>query len=341
MKRAFFTRRSGVACAAAWFAITAGCGGRSGGGTNTDVEQTCGSAFDTAISACLTPGLPQEALAHERARFVEACAVEIALPGSGITPASLQACANAIAAEGQAFCKGAVAGPTECRFTRGGLPTGAVCQTSTQCQSGECVFASDGGVTPTCGACAAPLALGANCESTPGACPVGAACASSQTCQPITMGGVGAMCDFEEAPCKSGLVCDTTKSQCVTPGTAGTPCTFATTCAVGLTCSSMTQTCQPPAPSGAACTTASDCEPQLGCGATTRTCAAVTWAQPGAACGDLVKCLYGSCNTQSNTCPTVIPDGQPCYNTTSNGTCDEQASCLGGVCTIPGAATCM
>jgi hypothetical protein len=349
MKIAFLGRRSGVAWAAALFAIHAGCGsGSSGGGTggtggtNAGGEASCAAAYDEAIAQCATPGLPAGVPAHQRERFIAACAVQLALPGSGVTAAALQACADAIAAEGAAFCKGQVAGPAACDFTRGSLPAGAVCQEGTQCQSAECIFSNDAAIQTGCGECSPTLALGDSCTSAPGACAAGTVCstAAPNTCQPLTTGDVGAACR-EAAQCKSGLVCDFVANQCATPGAVGAPCNYAGTCATGLICSSMTRTCQTPAPSGAACGTTSDCAPQLGCGQTTQTCGAISWAQAGEACGDRVHCVLGGCPSAPNaTCPAVIPDGQPC-GVVANTTCDDQATCSGGVCTIEGAATCM
>ncbi len=247
-------------------------------------------------SGCNGIVLPEGELARVRARFEQVCLNEMALPGSGITPAILEACASATDASP---CD---ASPVECMFF-GTLPGGAPCNESFQCQSGYCdgtfVFKPIEQGTEygpaTCGTCAAPLAVGQICydpdpNSPPirGDCPANTTCARTScptngcpsTCTPLLDGDVGASCDsLDLYSCKTGLYCDPETGQCASPRISGASCDYkvppggppyepyAGVCAAPLSCvgDPDAATCTTKAAMGGSCQADWACAPGLGC----------------------------------------------------------------------------
>jgi hypothetical protein len=317
--------------------------GDGGGGANASAcDDYFQAAFAGSCPGTLSP--PASELAHYQSRFDTLCTQDLALPGVSLTAESLEACVAAIKATGCAVLNDDQGGP--CNFATGSLNAGASCSTDAQCASASCSAENilpDGGVM-TCGTCAPLIPIGGACTDVNQACGPGATCAPSatgaETCAAITSGGAGASCAIETVQCAEGLVCNPS-GVCAAPGAAGTACQEDQQCASPLVCPAITGTgtCQPPSAVGGPCSGGSGCQSGLACNFSTHQCVAVTWVQPGQPCngGNLV-CLSGSCpisgSSDTGTCPTIIPDGQPCDSTSIASICDTFANCTGGVCVL-------
>ncbi len=284
-----------------------------------------------------------------KARFERACQNEVALSGSGVTQATLVACASALELSA---CELPFGPPPACDF-RGAVPGGGPCTDAVQCASGACRdqqgFSPDGPITPMkCGTCAPLVGLGEVCGSgnfTAG-CDPSAICLSDPTadagsptyrCTPVARGAVGASCDGLTSGCALGLYCAAQTGQCAALGSSGAPCgegkppAYPGGCVAPLACIGPqgSSTCGISS-TGAPCAYALDCSASLSCvtaSSPSGKCASVTWASPQEPCdGDSVLCLVGSCPVfGSRACPAVIPDGQPC---SPSDTCDTFSDCF-------------
>jgi hypothetical protein len=316
-------------------------------------------------SGCNGIVLPESETARLRARFEQVCLNEMALPGSGITPASLEACAAAIDASP---CN---APPVECMFF-GTRPGGAPCNENFQCQSGSCdgtfvlrPIEQGAEYGPTiCGTCEAPLAVGQICNSPAinGSCPANTTCTGSPapaTCTPLVQGDVGASCDgFDFYQCKTGLYCDPQTGQCAYPRVSGASCdynvppngppseSYIGVCAAPLSCvgDPDAATCTTEGSMGGFCQGDSDCAPGLGCilepcaergmlsnGCTASgTCGSVTWVSAGQPCDyTSTRCLVGSCiGTEDWAFPAPL-DGGPFPGTCPQVVADGQSADTG------------
>src|SRR6185437_13658585 len=97
------------------------------------------------------PGGPSAAvLAPVRSRGVQACKNREALPGSGLTPAALETCIEALKADATP-CGNL---PSEC-LVNGTLPDGSQCADDVQCSGGRCLlgFRADTKAPLDCGLC--------------------------------------------------------------------------------------------------------------------------------------------------------------------------------------------
>lgn len=197
------------------------------------------------------------------------------------------------------------------------------------------------------GTCVAATPAGQPCSSGP--CAPGLACSAANpggtsTCEPLTTSSAGGSCGA--AQCGTGLYCN--GGTCVANLTAGAACTAGDVCAPPLVCplvsaaGGTSSTCQNAVQAGGACGGTRDCAPNLSCSSTSHQCVAVTWVAAGQPCGDTALCLVGECeaNGGSPTCPTVIPDGQPCTQNDPTQTCDSFANCLGGICVLGVPSSC-
>jgi hypothetical protein len=333
----------------------------------------CGHYFAAQYSRCGGPTLPSSETNRARSRFEQICLNEMALPGSGMTAASVEACASALDVSP---CEFPVGQPAECSF-HGSLAGGAPCNEGLQCQSASCqgtVSNSPGGqIGPvTCGTCEPATTVGQVCAhgNFSAGCPAGAACIITQstasdpsptyTCVAIAGGDLGAACDTLAAGCKTGLYCAAQTGQCAHLADAGASCGIGPgwpggcvapeACAGGVCVSGSV---------GTQCTGDLDCAAGLGCAA--GSCVSITWVGADKPCGGAVRCLVGSCNSPPSgpdgglggTCPTVVPDGQPCTvhgvgPVPSGPTCDTFAECFSptggpgatGTCTLLGGAAC-
>ena len=269
--------------------------------------------------------MPPAEVARTRARFESVCRNQFALPGSGITPVTLDVCASAL---DSSACELPDGPPPECDF-HGSLAGRAACTDGVQCQSGSCAGTASVGpgeqVSPfTCGTCAPLAVLGATCGDA--SCSANAICITQDTtaaspiyvCTALTQGGVGAACDGLTALCQPGSYCASATKTCNTLGHAGASCgegtgDWAGGCAAPLACvnSSGGQVCSSGATTGAFCLTDFECATGLGClpgpcsssgarigCAESGTCGAVAWNAPGEACdGYAARCLVGSCGS--------------------------------------------
>jgi hypothetical protein len=307
---------------------------------------------------CGGPVLPSSKAMRAEARFVQVCLNDIALPGSGMTHASVEACASAL---DSSPCELPDGPPVACNFN-GALPGGAPCNEGLQCQSGQCqgtaAFSPEGPIGPyTCGTCAPFVAVGQVCahENFSGGCASNAICLigagmeratyPTYTCVAVAQGDVGAACDDLSVTCKSGLYCAAQTRRCTVLGDAGAACGEGPTppgapggCGAPLSCVGLqgAATCSIGA-LGAFCLDDLDCSAGLGCVpgpcsttvarigcSASGTCQPVAWASAGEMCdGNRTRCLVGSCGSGSGIGPALIPpaDGGPAM-----GTCPMIAS---------------
>jgi hypothetical protein len=313
----------------------ASCQSSSSGPAAPASTTPCGDYYDALDnSPCSNgPTLPASEVARLRGRFEQICQSGVALPGSGLTDGTLEACASAVESAGCAA--GPV--PAACNIT-GTLPAGAACNQDFQCQSGGCfqsLTPGEAGASDSCATCLPIAQLGQPCTTV---CPPGATCDHSMatpTCVQVMLGDAGATCDGQALQCGTGLYCNNSATCAVLPA-AGQPCTTNGLCAAPAAC--VGPTCEPPGATGSTCEVDFTCAAGLGCGAASQTCGAVTWASAGQPCGDLVRCLVGDCN--GGICSTVIADGQACTVGDTSSTCDTFAQCQGGTCVLQDSQVC-
>ncbi|MGD0528991.1 MAG: hypothetical protein ABSE49_27885 [Polyangiaceae bacterium] len=317
--------------------LAAGCS--RGSHPASPASTACGDYYDAVLAGTCPSGptLPASEQARERALFVQVCQSGQALPGNQLTDAALEACVSAVRAAG---CTSS-ATPSECNFT-GTLAAGTACNESFQCVSGLCfqlATVGEAGAAPpdtTCGTCQPLLAVGTPCSAS--SCVPGAVCdlqASQPTCVIPSVGSQGAACDGLAKVCGAGLYCEATTSTCQPTLAVGQACTAAGDCTPPAGCRA--STCAAPGEAGDSCQVDTDCASGLGCGQSA-TCGAVTWVSGGEACGDLVRCLVGSCSIVGM-CPVVIADGQSCADPTA--TCDDFSTCTANVCVLEDSDVCM
>lgn len=324
---------TGIAVATA-FVVAVACGGTPSVGFGGPVPSACYDYFDAAYVNCGNLALPPDELAHVRGRYGTFCAGTLGQPGTLMTQAGLEACAQAIATSGCAMLD---AGNSPCAFKQGLLPYHAPCAIDYQCKAGLCLITSPS--MPTCGNCAGSSAPGV---CTPSTCGKDMACVDGDTtCVPVTYGDAGASCLGPGSPtdCKAGLRCDGKTLQCSPPLGVGAPCQLSTDCMNPLVCNVAFRKCEPRQQAGAPCGFDSDCVAGLGCEEPNMTCVSLTWVAGGQPCGGATRCLVGTCPLGGGTCPTVVPDGQPCPHN-SPTTCDWPAECLNYVCQIPATYGC-
>jgi hypothetical protein len=325
--------------------------------SSPSTSSACDHYFTAVLMfSCSGPTLPSSEVTREQSRFEAVCAAALALPGSGLTASTLDACASAVQGIG---CSG-VSGPITACDLAGTLAGGSECSDSLQCQSDECDIAGSGSSSPDggdsstfCGTCSPAAANGQRCGGDAGVCGEMSTCSNATTtCVPITYGAAGASCaGTGGTQCNAGLYCDPGSMKCTALLSEGSTCTEEGACTRPLVCvmsstGTGTGKCQSPGSSGAMCGNDEDCASGLGCSTGTHTCGAVTWADSGKACGDLTRCLVGSCPFQGSTggtggvCATVIADGQPCSSSSATETCDSYAECLNGTCVLVDTQVC-
>lgn len=324
--------------------ILVGCGGgmngngNGSGGTDGGADDAgaggsaCEHYYAAQYSRCSGPVPPGNEVSRVETRFVQVCLSDMDLPGSGMTPASVEACASAL---DSSPCELPDGPPLKCRFT-GSLAGGSACNEGLQCQNGRCggtaVYSPGGQVGPfTCGTCAPFVAVGQVCahDNFSGGCGDNAICLigagmetvpdPTYTCVATTQGDVGAACDDLSAICKTGLYCAALTGRCMALGDTGAACGVGAAppgnpggCAAPLSCVGPPglATCSTTGGAGGFCLGDLDCSPGLGCvpgpcSATiarigcsaSGTCQPVAWASPGQACdGYRTRCLVAECS---------------------------------------------
>jgi hypothetical protein len=328
-----------LAAIVASMGVSLACGGKTGGdaGAGSGVSGACDDYFQTLVlGPCGSSApLPPDDVARLRSRLNTVCTEALALPGTGLTSAGLEACISAVQSQGCSVLDQPI-GP--CRFATGSLAVGSPCTSSVQCASGVCTsgeLTADGGQT-VCGTCAATAAVGQPCGGSQD-CAANAVCSNS-TCVAYTSVGLGASCG-QAVQCNPGLYCSEAAT-CTAQGGAGTSCVNDSDCTPPLVCppSNTALTCQSPGGAGAPCEISQDCASGLVCGEISNICGTATFATAGQACSEYVGCEVGACpfagGTIGGVCPTVIADGQPCDETDATTTCDTFASCEGGTCVL-------
>ena len=302
------------------------CGGQDLTATQacTDVSQDRCMQLATCSAADLSKRWTDLASCEDREKL--ACLEAQAAPKTAATPATVEACANALTTQAcDAFLSG-VASPAECLPHMGPIANGAACSTAAQCASGFCAVAT----TALCGTCAdQPVA--------------GASCATSR--------------------CGPTMVCVKSTMQCQVPVAANGTCSAAQPCGQGLACvgamPSVSGTCTAQVASiGAACdsrrVTAPDCNGAAGlaCDATTDQCVTQPVVPAGMPCGVInrvdVACAAGATCTGTGTAKTCVApaaDGAAC-DTAAGPDCEFPARCVptgtgtAGVCSLPGSTSC-
>ncbi len=270
--------------------------------------------------------------------FDQFCARLVAAPGSGLSAASFQSCADKLAA---IPCDQTTREVAECDFnnTKGSLADGAACASDFQCASGECRGGDVEDDDLQCGTCAPRGAVGAACGSGLPSCATGTTCritsgGSTGTCQALAT--EGQTCDDLNGPsCGTQLQCDNATKKCTRYPKAGAPCEGI--CAGSLRC--IAKTCQLGAEAGAACPTGSECSSGLSCNTTTRLCEPTARIPLGGACGNgQVGSCEPSADCSNNVCTARLAPGAACG---PKGTeCVAYYTCLNGVCSPVDPAAC-
>jgi hypothetical protein len=246
------------------------------------------------------------------------CASGLSAHGTGASPSTLEACAQAIPG---ASCTDVLSHntPAACKPLMGQLANGTACGDSSQCQSGYCNQGTGIGQKSTCGVCGTQAAAGGACKVDDD-CPYGAKCNTAQVC--VTLGAAGATCDGTH-PCQGTLACK--GGTCATPDAAGQACTVDA--------------------SGQSC----DTNQGQFCNLTNKVCQMIGTAGPGQPCGfvsgGLVACTgAGLCKTSSTpgtsgTCLAPAADGASC-DPLMGPSCLPPALCTGGKCTLADPSSC-
>ena len=351
-------------------------GGTAGGRPLGDGGPTaCDHYYAAQFTRCGGPQLPAAEAARQLARFEQVCQNEAALPGSGVTAATLDACADALDLSPCEFPAGP---PQACQF-HGTLPGGSPCADGIQCQSGRCggtqSFSPEGPTGPAvCGTCANVTTVGQPCGQAD--CPAASACildnpgGSTYSCKATSDGTQGASCDDLTTYCQPGLYCAAQTATCQPVAAVGAACGDGSRppgdpggCAAPYGCEELSMTCVS-SPDGGPCLSDFDCAPGLGCipegpcanparfgCSASGQCVPITWAQSGQPCSLAVRCLVGSCFSNESlpmvqapnggllwsTCPAVVADDQPCN---ARSTCDAFAECFQGACILSDAVSC-
>lgn len=232
------------------------------------------------------------------------CANVLTANGSSWTTEKIDACAQTLPTISCDTWWNSVA--PACDPGPGQLQDGSACIDKSQCQGGTCLQGGASG----CGVCSTISPLGGDCSGS--------------------------------AQCEPGTACSP-EGKCVQPASLGGSCDASNPCAVNLRCGAEGK-CVPLVDVGEACNPASfgDCNffKGLACDPETETCKAVNLAPAGERCGpidgQLTTCGAGAiCSTQG-VCLAPLEDGASCSEQ-AESRCAPPATCIGGVCTIPGA----
>jgi hypothetical protein len=146
------------------------------------------------------------------------------------------------------------------------------------------------------GVCHAPVMRLANQPCFNQTCGAGLWCDRTSSVVGVcrAVGTAGQACDVGLVSCSSGLVCDGSKKQCVTPGVDGGACSaeWPATCASGFGCGA-NMTCEPKVATGMSCDSSLECPSTDYCDGTCKPS-----KLPGAPCtGKDNECIGGACDT--------------------------------------------
>jgi hypothetical protein len=272
--------------------------------------------FCARLDACSSPYLISAygTMKGCQERLTLQCRSEAGLPGTGVTPASVETCAQALDTAGCDDLLGLTV--PACQFV-GKLAKGGACGSGNQCQSGFCRTPE----TSFCGQCDVRAAEGAPCDASE-ACQFPLLCSEAGRCAPPAL--EGELCN-ESRPCKGGLQ---------------------------LYCGS-DNTCRRRSAEGKACNRSGAaplalCEVGLVCRPTANgTCRAIRWVDLGESCGvpqnggTVILCA-GSGSCVENICRPPGKDGDKCTASPlgDSGGCLPPALCLGGLCKLPDPSSC-
>lgn len=297
-------------------------------------------------------------------RFEQACQNALNAPGSGLTAAAIDQCANAV----RTACGDDDACEDLFDDVRGTLAEGAPCDADYQCASGQC--STDGmSSVPGCGKCIAAVPIGAPCPQ--GGCVAGAICqttengtSSTSVCVAWKTANEGESCGntfngtSTSIRCASGLFCkyETSTSGSMTTGTCAQPvgegsaCGNAASgyahCKAPFAC--VAGRCGKLLAADADCEDSGDCQSGLACDRGTKKCAAIVWGGTGSVCDDSIhRCERGFCrvdgttgDTTAGTCVAYTADGEPCDAKDNTQRCDSLSHCREGICQLENPATC-
>jgi hypothetical protein len=291
-----------------------GAGGTTGtAGTSGSIDTACASfdAICQKLNTCAPAlvkfnyGTVDECVK----RFKISCLDASKAPDSGLTAATISACAAALPA---ATCEDAIYRKVTACEVKGGRSNGMACGTNEQCSTGHCAQADQ-----ACGVCAAFVGAGAAC-SVDEDCEPGLLCSNDSHC--VVPGTAGGVCNTNQ-PCRLGLYCR--NGSCVngaeTPGT----------------------TCEP--------TLTASCDLLKGiyCDSTVGKCANLGFAANGDPCGLVAakfvscaagECIYPTADATQGVCGALAGDGAACDATTL---CESPARCLSGHCKLPSSSACL
>jgi len=299
-------------------------------GPDAGADKACADnayARCSRLSACSPVGIQfrygDEATCE--ALFKGFCLSNLASPSTGATPATAEACAQAIPSWD---CNDFVFNqnvPPECGTQPGQQPMGGACAFPSQCQSAFCAIAPGA----ACGACAPQPKPGDSCANL--------------------------------TTCGLTLNCESATNTCAAFGVMGAPCGPSLPCGGGLGCSGANAmqngTCQPTATTvGAPCTPGSagcDFYSGLVCNALSGQCARMQLAKGGQSCGSVnyqnAVCEgQGDCLGETTTpgvCRASAALGEAC-DLVQGPHCVGPARCIssdggtGGICAVHNAAAC-
>jgi|CZKU01.1.fsa_nt_gi hypothetical protein len=287
-------------------ALTACSGPASSGSSASSPDGACtdwAARYCDRLNACspFTLQFGYASVAECTARNKPVCLGGLSAPGTGATPAAVEACSGLFATD---TCEDVIIRkpPQGCNVD-GSLGAGKPCGDGSQCvgPDGYCKIDDN----DTCGTCATLSGVGGSCSSDRD-CAYGLIC-GTLTCQ--TPVKVGSQCDGATLFCQGSVLC--ADSTCVMPLGLGAPCTpQADLCDMDLgTCDPQSMVCTAtaaPAPRGASCA--------------------------GKACAN------GVCGAQG-TCVAYPPDGSAC-DPTRGLYCASPAVCVNSVCVLADASQC-
>jgi hypothetical protein len=288
---------------------TAGTNGGAGAGGDPTAACSPLTAYCQKLSDC-APSLLKivyGTIAQCHARFVLSCADAVTAPDTGLTTATIAACATALPG---ATCQDAIYRNVAACEAKGNRANGVACGTSWQCQSGYCAQGDQ-----ACGVCGALGNPGAVCTVDDNCAP-GLLCGGGTCVAPGILGGV---CS-DTQPCAYGLFC------------GGGVCASAAETPGGDCVAGLPESC--------------DLLAGLDCDDGSSKCASLGFAQSGEPCG-LVgstyvfcvegQCAYATAAATEGLCGAFAGDGAACDDTTP---CEAPARCLSGRCALPSSAQC-